>query len=260
MNRIPYLIAGAIVIIVLLVFVNNLVASHWQQTLLQPEKSLVQSKATKALAVLLKKPPPQAAKNISFSDVTLPPVPGSLAKPGVKTKPGWLNKTTGSSTNDLVPKSQLTTQMYQQLVSNPAIDIELAWPDNGAARARLFDYLYRCAGMQFGVMNGTSITVLNKQSYQPRSAWLRVAQGKLNTKEINWLRKSPLSGTPIRLFPKAIDWQLAQQIAQYLGNTKLQSLRARYGLNRQGLYLDDIWLNAQPISVSWQLSRGSCKL
>lgn len=259
MKRIPYLVASSILIIVLLVLVNNLVASHWQLALLQPEKNLVQPKTTKVLAVLLKQQ--QATKNISFSDVTLPPLPIAATKPRVKTKPDVLKKNSESSKNELVvPMRQSTTQMYQQLISDSAIDIEIAWPDQVAARARLFDYLYRCAGMQIGVMNGSSITVVNKQSHQPRSAWLRVAQGQLNTQEIKWLRQSPLSGIPVRLFPKVIDWQLAQQIAQYLGNKKLQSFRARYGLNQQGLYLDDIWLNAKPISVSWQLNSISCNL
>ncbi|MDU0356415.1 hypothetical protein RS130_23205 [Paraglaciecola aquimarina] len=118
--------------------------------------------------------------------------------------------------------------------------------------------MYQCVGSQFAVLNGNNITHLNQSKVQNFSTWIRIAQGSLSVKEQHWLAAFSVTGTPIRLFPRQIDWQLAKYIAQSLHGNELTSFRATYQLTNQKLQLTDIRLNAQPINKTWLLYQKKC--
>ena len=72
---------------------------------------------------------------------------------------------------------------------------------------------------------------------------MRVAQGTLAQREYQWLRQYQLSGTAVRLFPKKIDWQLANILAEQLDGKALHTFRANYRLKHNRLQLDNIYLD-----------------
>lgn len=185
-------------------------------------------------------------------------------------KKGTQNKAVN---NQLINKSQIknrtknkrTSAIYQQLVSDQTINIEIAWPDNKRARQNVFDFLYQCAGMKFGVLNNQEVTLakneyltFNKNNNQQPSEWLRIAQGELNNQELKWLQQYKLSGTAVRLFPKAIDWQLATLLTNQLNGASLKSLRAIYQLSGYRLMLASITLNGKLLANDWTLIQSKC--
>ncbi len=164
-----------------------------------------------------------------------------------------------------VVSKESTSAIYQQLISDHAINIELAWSNESSARQRVFAFLYQCMGMKFGVLNNQKVT-LAKTSYQysnnlgQSSEWLRIAQGQLSNQERLWLQQYNLTGTPVRLFPKVADWQLAKLITDQLNGQALKSLRAHYKYENQRLLLRDISLNGQRLNKSWLLIESECSV
>jgi len=155
--------------------------------------------------------------------------------------------------------------MYQQLISNDSINIEIAWPDNSTEREKLFSYLYQCIGMKFGVLSHQKVTLI-KNNYQhiadvhsnQPSEWLRIAQGQLARQEHHWLQQYYLSGIPVRLFPKTVDWQLARLLTSHLKKEPLRSLRARYMGLGDRLILTNISVNGQLLTNNWTLITKKC--
>ena len=182
--------------------------------------------------------------------------------------------------NKKEPNTKNVAEMYQQLTSNNSIDIEIAWPNNNIERQNTFSFLYQCLGMKFGVLNGQQTNqpkvTLAKQPYKNQknknnsststasssqvSDWLRIAQGQLANQERDWLKKYNLSGTPVRLFPKAIDWQLAHLLTQQLNNVPLTSFRARYKYGNNSLMLTNIKLNGKLLVNNWTLITNKCSI
>lgn len=179
------------------------------------------------------------------------------------------------------PSVKATSTMYQQLISDRSIDIEIAWPNNAKERQNTFSFLYQCIGMKFGVLNkqanGTNKVTLAKNTYHLNSKhlnnkhlnnnhfnathtsdWLRIAQGELAMQEIQWLKQYSLSGTPVRLFPKSIDWQLASLLTKKLNNTPLIHFRARYKYQNNQLVLSNIVLNKLVVTNNWTLAKSDC--
>ena len=123
--------------------------------------------------------------------------------------------------------------------------------------------MYQCAGVQFAVLSGKVITKaghtkFNQSISNDYSDWVRVAQGSLSRKEHNWLNAYALTGTPIRLFPRHIDWRLAQHLAQALKGHTLTNFRASYQVTNQSLQLIHIHINKQRLTDTWILYQGKC--
>jgi hypothetical protein len=202
-----------------------------------------------------------AASNIVIEQLTLPPVPQPKLRPQRTTVSEPINPSPPPAINQAkqstsVDKQQVQ-QVYQQL-SDQGVDIQIAWPQNTHQQQAALDFMYQCAGMQFAVLNGNKVTKVNPIKLSDYSDWIRVAQGDLSTKEQRWLTAYGLEGTPIRLFPRQIDWRLAQHLANTLKGTPITSLRARYQLSNQQLHLTKIQVNNQSITGSWTLYQGDC--
>jgi hypothetical protein len=214
------------------------------------------------------KPP---AKNMSIQQITLPKVPKQAEPVQAIKQQSNSEKNKGQASAKATPVSQKTQpkpaksasnqlqteQLYHQLNAK-GVDIQLAWPQDNNQRQDAWDFMYMCAGVQFAVLNNNQITQVNQQPTNDYSEWIRVAQGDLSTKEQNWIHAYGLTGTPIRLFPKQIDWRLANKLANALQGAALVSLRASYQVISHQLLLTNIQLNNHPITESWLLYQDGC--
>lgn len=173
----------------------------------------------------------------------------------IRTTPN--SETSSKTPTDLARDTQ---QVYEQLSDDTTLDIQLAWPAKLAERNRVIDFLYSCMGAQFATLQGQSLTYLSPNRYNNASNWLRIAQGALSDTEQRWFSQHQYEGTPIRIFPHTIDWQLSEHIAQALGSQKLEQLRASYGLSGNRLVLRDVYLNGRLVPDTWYLGGPSCRL
>jgi hypothetical protein len=206
------------------------------------------------------KPPPS---NIVLEQISLPPTPkvaeeSKLAKQLTKPMTKYVKR---SSQTPPINKQQIS-QVYQKL-SDKGVDIQIAWPQNINDREAALTFMYQCAGVQFAVLRGNVITKaghtkVNQAISNDYSEWVRVALGSLSRKEHNWLNAYALTGTPIRLFPRQIDWRLAQYLAQALKGVPLSHFRANYQVTNQSLQLTQIHINEQRITDIWILYKGKC--
>jgi hypothetical protein len=257
----------------------------WQQVLLE---KTTENQPSKALKQMIN----NKGRSLIFTNVDLPELPkktidlikknaGSPQSSIKKTKqpltdkqPILSNKQATKKANNKSEKQVInavnkdsTSAIYQQLISDNSINIELAWPNESSARQGLFTFLYQCLGMKFGVLNNKKVTLaktfyqnVNANDEQQPSEWLRIAQGQLASQERLWLQQYHLSGTPVRLFPKVLDWQLAKFINIQLNGKPLKSLRAFYKYDHQRLMLNNIRLNGQWLSAEWTLTENKCAI
>tara|TARA_R110001583_G_scaffold77377_1_gene210717 strand:- start:5533 stop:6405 length:873 start_codon:yes stop_codon:yes gene_type:complete len=276
-------LALTILIIYWLISIWNI--NIWQQILLEKTTKNQPSKA-------LKQTINNKGRSLVFANVDLPELPkkaidlikknaGSPQSSIKKTKqpltdkqPILSNKQANKKANNKSEKQVInavnkdsTSAIYQQLISDNSISIELAWPNESSARQGLFTFLYQCIGMKFGVLNNKKVTLaktfyqnVNANDEQQPSEWLRIAQGQLASQERLWLQQYHLSGTPVRLFPKVVDWQLAKLINNQLNGKPLKSLRAFYKYDHQRLMLNNIRLNGQWLSKNWILTENKCAI
>jgi hypothetical protein len=245
----------------------------WQQVLL--EKTINKAPLVELQALELQesnKTVSTSGKSLVFAKFDLPEVP-ETSQAEVSQKHIAPKKVTKNQKAFLDQKSiQTATQdstavIYQQLISDNSINIELAWPNKSSVRQGGFTFLYQCIGMKFGVINNQNVT-LAKTFYQngnindePQpSEWLRIAQGELASQERLWLKQYHLLGTPVRLLPKVVDWQLAKLINNQLNGKPLKSLRAQYKYQNQRLLLSNIQLNGQRLSKDWTLIENKCSI
>ena len=274
----------------------------WQQTLLekvtenQPSKKLDIISQTKSallnerLAEKLAQTINNKEKSLVFTSVDLPQLPA--LPPLSKTSIDIIKKSVNNEKPRVIKSREISSKeqqklpnkgadkqpvktatnksisaIYQQLISDGAISIELAWPNETSARQGIFTYLYQCIGMKFGVLNNQKVTLaktfyqhVNANDEQQPSEWLRIAQGQLASQERLWLQQYHLSGTPVRLFPKMVDWQLAKLINKQLNGEPLNSLRAHYNYANKHLMLKNISLNGQSLSENWTLIENKCSI
>jgi hypothetical protein len=257
----------------------------WQQVLLE---KTTENQPSKALKQMIN----NKGRSLVFTNVDLPELPKKvidLIKKNTRSPQSSIKKTKQALTDKqpILSNKQATKKannksekqvvnavnkdstsaIYQQLVSDNSINIELAWPNESSARQGLFTFLYQCLGMKFGVLNNKKVTLaktfyqnVNANDEQQPSEWLRIAQGQLASQERLWLQQYHLSGTPVRLFPKVLDWQLAKFINIQLNGKPLKSLRAFYKYDHQRLMLNNIRLNGQWLSAEWTLTENKCAI
>ncbi|WP_299083101.1 hypothetical protein [uncultured Paraglaciecola sp.] len=165
-----------------------------------------------------------------------------------------------SGTPKEVAKTQISRQdiqsVFQQLQAENGLDMQIAWPQQRNERQTVINYLYRCAGVQFAVLENQQLTYLSPKRYVNVSHWMRLAQGALSDQEARWYQGS--KGVPVRVFPQSVDWALATLIAEHLQGEKLQVLRATYDVVGRNLRLIDVSVNQASISHSWPLYQGKC--
>lgn len=261
-NNVTILKTFFLVLLLLILFqvVNIWWSYQWQQAIAPSPNQLTK------LTIPVKKSPtvtvqsialPQVPKPISMKKVLVPESKSDVFNSNLDKNKAKAVKPKLPDSNSKVPVAS-TEKMYNQLVGDKSLSIELVWPNHSLAREKMFSYLYQCVGMKFGILDKTNLTVLMGSSHALHSEWLRVAQGELSSREGRLLTQHSLSGIPVRLFPKKIDWQFAQLLAQHLAGRPLSSFRAKYSLKPQGLFIENITMNGQQIKGSWQLIAQQC--
>jgi hypothetical protein len=233
--------------------------------------------------ISIKQPP----SNVVIEQLPLPavPTPKLVTKPKTPTKSqtpalSKIAKQTSEPANKMEEKAPQTSSVNKQHIekvyqtlSNEGVDIQIAWPQDVNKRQAALNFMYQCVGVQFAVLNGNTLTKINhtktnhtkidhnkpnQSKLIDYSEWIRVAQGSLSKKEQNWLNAYAIKGTPIRLFPRQLDWRLAEYLANVLKGTPLASLRANYQVTNYSLKLTHIYINNKKITNSWILYQGKC--
>lgn len=145
--------------------------------------------------------------------------------------------------------------VYQQLLSDPNLDLQIALPATTNERNALLHYLYQCAGVQFALLKNQQLRYLSPKRWVAVSPWLRITRGALSPQERAWLGTK--QGDTVRIFPQAIDQTLAYFIASALQQQKLSAFRASYQLTTLGLSLHNVRLNHSAIKEPWLVFKAS---
>ena len=169
-------------------------------------------------------------------------------------------KQSGSVISNSAPTSARSRaqQVYQQMVNDASLSIELAFPQSLQKRQALLHYFYQCAGVQLGLLREQQVILVSPKRHGPLSQWMRMANGYMSAQEKKWLAEAQGQGRPVRLFPMEIDSILAGFISTNLENEQLSHFTARYHLRRGQLYLTDIHLNDRQLPTLLNLTIESC--
>ncbi|MBU2978209.1 hypothetical protein [Alteromonas sp. C1M14] len=192
-----------------------------------------------------------------LSASSLPPPPPLASPPhAVKSHTALTQPMIKPSINP-VSKPATGQDIYHQLAQNLQLDIELAWPQNKGKRETLLDYLYTCLAAEFALLDGQTLVYLSPNTFERKSAWLRVVHGSLSAQEQRWINGARATGTAVRLLPERVDQRLSAYISEALGDESLISLYGQYQLTHSQLYLNHIIINGKQIESEWLLSAGS---
>lgn len=191
----------------------------------------------------------------------LPPPPPLTSQQQAAKSDILLTQPMESGPTNPATKPATGRDIYHQLAQNPQLDIELAWPEDKGKRETLLDYLYTCLAAEFALLKGQNLVYLSPNTFERKSAWLRVVHGSLSAQEQRWIKASSITGTAVRLLPEAVDQRLSAFISEALGDESLISLRGQYQLTHSQLYLNHIIINGKQIESEWLLSvsRTNCR-
>lgn len=155
--------------------------------------------------------------------------------------------------------------IIKQLTALNSQHIQFLLPATHSAKKTFLNHMYRCEHMQFGALTNKppfKLTLLSDTSAMSKgfraSELLRVAHDYLNNYEQSLLTLYGQGKRPVRIFPARLDANLAAHIAKALGNSKLQSLSARYFLQGKQVGLTNVVLNEQSIAANWLISSNGC--
>ena len=186
-------------------------------------------------------PPKQVAE--------LPPEKTNAA-PGVQTA-----ETSREST--IVSRETMTEgrALLKMLETGKGPVIEIAWPASAADRARLYQLLSACHGMQTALLADKSALFLSTGT--PGAAWqinrdavsgfIRRPAGVLTDAEQSAIRRIKLHhgmhfGEPVRLFPRTVDATMLGGLGEIVGAGYLRhrTIRARYRLSGDRISVVDV--------------------
>ena len=163
-----------------------------------PQPKLAEHPANLLVSDIILPPPniksaPDSGDNISTKQPSPTAASAQLARP--------------ASTNlGQVSQQQTARQIYQQLQTDQAINIQIALPTDTNKHNQLLDYLYRCSATQFAVLQQTpeaqQLRYLSPKRYVTPSQWLRVVSGALSPQEQSWLADTP--GQAVRIDRKSV--------------------------------------------------------
>jgi|GEM_PF-2465343 len=155
--------------------------------------------------------------------------------------------------------------IIKQLTSLNSQHIQFLLPATHSAKKTFLNHMYRCEHMQFGALTNKQpfqLTLLSDAGAMEKefraSELLRVAHDYLNNYEQSLLTLYGQGKRPVRIFPARLDANLAAHIARALGDSKLQSLSARYFLQGKQVGLTNVVLNEHAISENWLISANGC--
>ena len=137
--------------------------------------------------------------------------------------------------------------------------VNIAWPANSNAMTRLYDELNRCYGMESLVIhqgrlyNKAGLFEPNQDRY---SSFMREVQGQIPPRESEFLRKIPVSGAPVRLFPRRVDAMLLGGLHHLLGQEAMEGhhISGTYSLSQNRLLVTDLRLDGVQVEGSVDLT------
>ena len=137
--------------------------------------------------------------------------------------------------------------------------VNIAWPANSNAMTRLYDELNRCYGMESLVIhqgrlyNRAGLFEPNQDRY---SSFMREVQGQIPPRESEFLRKIPVSGAPVRLFPRRVDAMLLGGLHHLLGQEAMEGhhISGTYSLSQNRLLVTDLRLDGVQVEGSVDLT------
>ncbi len=148
-------------------------------------------------------------------------------------------------------------QLLQQVEAGQGPGIEIAWPKSFAQRKRLFTTLTQCLGVQLGILVDDSVYPI-KQKLNAYSRLVRVVSGVMLPAESRLYQRSRRTGTPVRLFPRALDARLLAGLRQLspMPFQAIQSVRGLYVLKGQRLFIEDLQMDGRAVSGQVLLADG----
>ncbi|MFT4926376.1 MAG: hypothetical protein ACI8WB_002474 [Phenylobacterium sp.] len=150
--------------------------------------------------------------------------------------------------------------LLQQVEAGNGPVIEIAWPKGFAKRKRLYNMLVNCQGVQLGILADDTVHPItaNKGLY---SRLVRVVSGVMLPQEHREYQSSRFQGTPVRLFPRALDGRLMAGLRQLstqlaMPFQTLSSVRGLYVMQGKRLYIQDLIMDGQMIPGQVLLADG----
>ncbi len=154
-------------------------------------------------------------------------------------------------------------------------NIEIAWPDDGARRDRLYRLLARCYGMKSAVLQRDSTLFLaegkpgkpwqiNRDYY---SSFLREPQGRVPSAERKEIAKIEayhgVRGTAVRVLPRVVDAGIVGALFNLAGSDTRgnAAITASYDFDEKGLMVSEISADGRPLGGVLRVPRivGGCR-
>ncbi|MEM7224231.1 MAG: hypothetical protein AAF495_14710 [Pseudomonadota bacterium] len=141
------------------------------------------------------------------------------------------------------PEAKEGRTLLRLLEHGSGPEIELAWPETSAGRARLFRHLRACQGMELAVMDAAGELLRNGAPWRPNldrySGFLRRPSGQLQPEE---RRLVQFGGQAVRLFPRQVDALLLGGLHALIGADygRLAVIHGRYRLDGGKVLIDQV--------------------
>jgi hypothetical protein len=155
-----------------------------------------------------------------------------------------------------------------------APSLEFLWPANQSSHRQIYHTLTQCLGMivghidhkgQVAVPSGQASRRFNREIHSPL---LRSFEQPITAQEVNLLaglRHNIKGGKFIRIFRKNTDIRLLARLRNMTQNKKNMrhqnisgQIKAEYLLAHDGLFLDQVTHNGQPLTGRIRLYNGQC--
>ena len=213
----------------------------------QAEAPVPEPAATRATEAAEESPTPRHAApptEQAAEPVRPPPTPAERAAPPT------------SNTSALEADGRVLLRLLEH-DSGPSIQV--AWPEDGARRERMYAVLSACYGMKSawitrdGRVTGDAELLGRDGLVQTDrySGFIREAEGQLPAAEVSRLRSmtAPPGAVPVRLFPRRVDAIFLGGLRRIVGDAYAgtRSIVARYRLNRSDLLVEDIRVDGQAV-------------
>jgi hypothetical protein len=153
-------------------------------------------------------------------------------------------------------------ELLESVALGEGPDIEIAWPESDAARARLFDYFHDCLGMRVARYSRGRLLALEPGIDQSDvSPLLRVVNGRQTRREEALLAALRSPGVAARVFPRQIDEDLLQQLNSRLGERygRGSRIRGSYLFDTSGRpFIGDLRVQGQAVGFTIDFPSAGC--
>ena len=195
------------------------------------------------------KPEPRPAPATSKPVATVTPLPSApeiVRAPAPPEVPEPTPEPTPETITVAAQEAREGRTLLRLLEHGSGPEIELAWPETPAGRARLFRHLRACLGMELAVMDSAGTLYRDASPWTPNldrySGFLRRPSGRLAPEEQGLVRLVRAGGQVVRLFPRQVDALLLGGLHALIGADygRLAVIRGRYRLDGAKVLIDRV--------------------